>query len=114
MHKQLFSSYSINIYECYELSKQYTPNKLMEIYKDSLLEELREKSILGYNILNNSKIDCEGNQFCFNVEDNFLYKNICKDFSNYITDVFNNRFDCDINIKYKFYKPKMKGKTKTQ
>lgn len=106
LHKQLFSCYSVNIYERYNLSEQYTPNKLMDMYKDSLLEELRQNNILGYNILNNSKIDCKDNQFFFNVEDNFIYKNVCGEFSNYITDVFSNKFGCDINIKYKFYKPK--------
>ena len=106
LHRQLFPSLSISIYERFNLSAQYTPEKLMEIYKDSLLEEIKEKSILEYNILKHSEIDYSDNVFCFNVEDNFLYKNVLQDFSNYLTKVFKNRFNFDINIKYKFYKPK--------
>lgn len=106
LHKQLFPSLSVNIYERYDLSAQYTPKKLMEIYKDSLLDEIKERSILEYNILNNSEIDYFENTFCFNVEDNFLYKNVCKDFSNYIIQTFKNRFDYDIQVKFKFYKAK--------
>ena len=91
LHKQLFSCYSVNIYERYDLSEQYTPNKLMDMYKDSLLEELRQNNILGYNILNNSKIDVKIINFALMLRI-ILFKNICGEFSNYITDVFSNKF----------------------
>ena len=46
----------IRIIEKYHLSGQYTPEKLLNVYKDSLLLELKNYSILLYNILR--KAEC--------------------------------------------------------
>lgn len=106
LHKQLFPSLSVTLFERYDLSAQYTPKKLMEIYKKSLLDEVKERSVLEYNILKHGKIEYFDNTFCFDVEDNFLYKSVCQDFANNITQIFKNRFNYDIQVKFKFYKPK--------
>lgn len=106
LHRQLFPSLSITIFERFNLSAQYTPLKLMEMYKTSLLEEIKERSILEYNILKHSTIDYHDNVFCFEVEDNFLYKKVCQGFSDYLVKVFRDRFGFDIQVKYKFYQPK--------
>ncbi|WP_343246931.1 PolC-type DNA polymerase III [Diplocloster hominis] len=45
----------IKIYEKYELSDQYTPKKLMEIYHNSILDELREYSMVEYNLFRKAK-----------------------------------------------------------
>ena len=45
----------IKIYEKYELSDQYTPRKLMEIYHNSILDELREYSMVEYNLFRKAK-----------------------------------------------------------
>ncbi len=42
---------SVKIIESYELSGQYTPEKLFEIYKESILDELNAYSVLEYNLL---------------------------------------------------------------
>ena len=49
--KQLFPSADmrIKIYEKFELSRQYTPEKLMDLYQESILAELREYSHVEYN-----------------------------------------------------------------
>ena len=49
--RQLFPSANmfIKIYEKFELSAQYTPEKLMDVYRDSILEELREYNHIDYN-----------------------------------------------------------------
>lgn len=51
--KQLFSGaqMTIKIYESFELSSQYNPEKLMDIYKESILEELKQYSRIEYNVL---------------------------------------------------------------
>ncbi|MBR1930981.1 MAG: PHP domain-containing protein, partial [Lachnospiraceae bacterium] len=56
--KQLFPSanMTVKIYERFELSSQYTPQKLMELYGDSILEELREYSHIEYNALKSADI----------------------------------------------------------
>ncbi len=49
--KQLFPEVriAIRIFEKFSLSSQYTPENLMKIYRDSILEELREYSHIEYN-----------------------------------------------------------------
>ena len=56
--KQLFpqSDMEIKIYEKFHLSAQYTPEKLMQVYEKSILEELREYSPVEYSIFRNATI----------------------------------------------------------
>jgi len=57
--KKLFltQKMQIKILEKYQLSSQYTPKALMDVYKDSILLELREYNLLLYNVFRNAKID---------------------------------------------------------
>ena len=56
--KQLFPgrSITVKILEKYRLSAQYTPEKLLKIYKDSLLLELKHYSIIEYSMFRKSQI----------------------------------------------------------
>lgn len=49
--KQLFADVNlvVRIFERFELSSQYTPQNLMDIYRESILEELRDYSHVVYN-----------------------------------------------------------------
>ena len=65
---------TIKILEKYHLSGQYTPKKLMDVYRDSLLLELKNYSIFEYNMFR--KADChlsESRIFCtMTVEDTMV------------------------------------------
>ncbi len=56
--KQLFANanMTVKIYERFELSAQYSAEKLMGIYKDSILEELKEYSHIEYNAFKTADI----------------------------------------------------------
>jgi DNA polymerase-3 subunit alpha (Gram-positive type) len=56
--KQLFPNMNIfvKIYEKFELSGQYNPEKLMDIYRDSILLELKEYSHIEYNAFRTADI----------------------------------------------------------
>ena len=45
----------VRIIDRYDLSKQYTPQKIMDVYYDSILFELEKYWTLEYNLLKNSK-----------------------------------------------------------
>ena len=62
LKKQLFgrTEVELKILERYELSGQYTPEKLLELYKDSILYELKHYSILEYNLFRGAKIPSGG------------------------------------------------------
>lgn len=55
---QLFKGKQMNVkvIEKYQLSEQYTPEKLLDLYKDSILEELKNYSLMEYNLLRTAKI----------------------------------------------------------
>ena len=75
--KQLFPSADmrIKIYEKFELSRQYTPEKLMDLYQESILAELREYSRVEYNAFRTAKISYpEESKVLLNVEDNCLVR----------------------------------------
>ena len=48
---QLFpkAALTVRIFERFELSSQYTPENLMEIYRESILHELQQYSNIEYN-----------------------------------------------------------------
>ena len=50
----------VKVIEKYLLSEQYTPEKLMDMYKDSMLEELKNYSLMEYNLLRTAKMEFSG------------------------------------------------------
>ena len=56
--KQLFSAYPVivKLYERFHLSGQYTPEKLMNAYRESILLELRAYSPVEYNLFRGADI----------------------------------------------------------
>ena len=74
---QLFSDVkmTVKIYERFELSKQYTPQKLLDVYYDSILQELLDYSHVEYNTFRTAKIDFpEENRMILTVDDNVLVR----------------------------------------
>ena len=60
--KQLFPNNPIfvHVIEKFQLSAQYTPETLLSVYKDSILEELNNYSVLEYNLLRTADMKFEG------------------------------------------------------
>ena len=58
LKKQLFGKNPIElkIIEHFRLSSQYTPQKVLELYRDSILFELRAYSILEFNLFRRAEI----------------------------------------------------------
>ena len=56
--KQFFQDYTVRVklYERFQLSGQYTPEKLIELYRDSILLELKNYSPVEYNIFKGADI----------------------------------------------------------
>ena len=59
IEEQIFKGKRMNvrIIEKYQLSEQYTARTLMDMYKDSILEELKAYSLMEYNLLRASKME---------------------------------------------------------
>ncbi len=64
---------SVKIHERFELSSQYTPENLMEIYRESILEELKDYSHIEYNAFRTAEIAYpEQGKMTLTVEDTVL------------------------------------------
>ena len=59
IRQQLFphKEVAVKIIEKFNLSSQYTPDKLMAVYRESILEEIRNYSVLLYNLMRCSKME---------------------------------------------------------
>lgn len=63
----------VRIIDRYNLSKQYTPQTIMDVYYDSILFELEKYWTLEYNLLKNSTWEFEKNDLLvLTLEDGFL------------------------------------------
>lgn len=103
--KQLFYSFQmvIKIYEKYHLSAQYNPEKFMNIYKDSILLELREYSPVEYNIFKNSDITYpEENRIMLTIEDSVPARSKSKELVRILEKIYNERFGFQVEIELSF------------
>ena len=98
--KQLFarSKNSIAIYDNYLLTAQYTPEKLFDIIKDSIFEELKDKGILEFNALKASEISFEDEKMILRVKDNFLIRRVSQELKQYLEDIFLGRYNFKIHV----------------
>lgn len=110
LYKQLFMNTQnvVNICENYILSAQYTPETLFDLYKESILDEFRERSILEYKVFSLSTIEFDGNNLTFSCEDNFLIKKMAGEISSHLSSIYKDRFNFDIRVRFEYYEPKGK------
>ena len=75
IREQLFpeKQLTVKIQERYRLSGQYTPQKLMQAYRDSLLLELKHYSIIEYTMFRKAEISFEGEgRMILSIEDTMV------------------------------------------
>ncbi len=106
MKKQFFpnANMTIRIYERYHLSAQYNPEKLMDVYRDSILLELHEYSPIEYNIFKNADITYPTeNQVMLTIEDTVMGKEKVGELIRILEKIYNERcgFSVEILIDYK-------------
>ncbi len=104
--KQFFPNVPIAIkfYERFHLSSQYDPPKLMEIYRDSILLELREYSPVEYNLFKKADLTfTEGDTLQLTVEDTVLGKGKAEELIRILEKIYNERcgFAVSVQIAYK-------------
>ena len=104
--KQFFpnASMTIRIYERYHLSSQYNPEKFMNIYRDSILLELREYSPIEYNLFKNADIMYPSERkVMLTVEDSVLGKGKAEELVRILDKILNERcsFAVEVGIGYK-------------
>ena len=112
LNKQLFLNTENKAYimPYFELNDQYTLEKVFPIYRDSILEELRNISIVTYHILSNSKSKIEGNNIIIKTIESCVVEDRMTKLKDYLIMLFKERFGYDITVGFEYVKPKEKKK----
>ena len=109
IEKQLFQNKNVKvkIIEKYHLSSLYTPEKLMDVYKDSILEELNEYSVLEYNLLRTAKMDFDApNHMILTLENTIIAQNRKEEILEFLEKVICERCGLSLVIQTEFEEPK--------
>lgn len=107
--EQLFARMPIAIYifENFLLSGQYTPENLMREYRDSILDELKARSMVEYNMFLNTKYRFEEEGIlCLTMEDSIIAKGKQEAIVELIRTVFQERCHVPVEVRVVYEKAK--------
>ena len=113
LKRQLFgnSPVEIKILERFELSEQYTPGKVLELYRDSLLFELRAYNILEYNLFRGARISFpEEGRMKLVLEKTTLGEEAADELIRILYKVFTERCGMDLQIQTEFVQKEQEKK----
>ena len=98
--EQIFQNRAIQvkIIESYELSEQYTPKSLIEVYKDSILDELNAYSVLEYSLLRTADMEFpEEDRLILTMDETIIAKTRTDEIIEFLEKVICER--CGMNLK---------------
>jgi len=104
--KQLFPNHelSVKVIEKFQLSGQYNLQKLMMVYRDSMLEEIRTYSLLEYSMFKTSRMEFpEERKLMLTLEDSVVARQKSEEMIQILEKIICERcgLDVDIQIQYK-------------
>ena len=114
--EQLFpdKQVTVKIQEKYRLSGQYTPKKLLKIYKDSLLLELKHYSIIEYTMFRKAQIRFEQEDLMvLTVEDTMVNRDRTRELKRVLEKVFAERCGLPVEVQFS-YVPSSGGERRKQ
>lgn len=114
LKEQLFakSPVRVSLVEKYELSRQYTPENLMEEYFGSMLLELGERSVVEKSMMQNAKYTFEDeNILCLKLSDTIVAEGKKEALLGYLSGVFEERFSRPVEVRI-FYENTGESKLK--
>ena len=103
IREQLFpeKQLTVKIQERYRLSGQYTPQKLMQAYRDSLLLELKHYSIIEYTMFRKAEISFEGEgRMILSIEDTMVNRDKMGELKRVIEKVFAERCGLPVEVDF--------------
>lgn len=105
---------TVKILERYELSGQYNPETLMGLYKDSILFELRNYSMLEYNLFRGAKISFpESNVLKMELTKTTLGEDAADELIRILYKIFTERCGLDVKIRVEFVDKKEEKKRRS-
>ena len=100
IHDQIFKNrhMDVKVIEKYQLSEQYTAEKLMDLYKDSILDELNAYSVLEYNLLRTADMEFpEEDRLILTMDETIIAKTRTDEIIEFLEKVICER--CGMNLK---------------
>ncbi len=93
----------IKIYEKFQLSAQYTPEKFWDVYWESVLLELKEYDHILYNAAKGADIVFEADRMALTVQDTVLVRGKSEELARILEKIWNERagFGVTVQISYK-------------
>ncbi len=112
IREQLFPGkrIQIRIFERFQLSQQYTPEKLLKAYRESLLMELKNYSIVEYSILR--KAECtfpKPDELSMTVEDTSVNRQKAGELKRVLEKVFHERCGLPVEVTFRYVPPVRKA-----
>ncbi len=103
--RQLFPGrpITIKILEKYRLSAQYTPEKLYDVYRDSILMELKNYGMIEYNILRRADTKfVTDDKMVMTIEDNLIYRERSKEVGRVLEKIFTERCGLAAEVEFSY------------
>lgn len=97
----------VKIIEKYRLSEQYTPEKLLDLYKESILEELRDYSLMEYNLLRTAKMEFQSeNRMLLTLENTIIAQTRSHEIVEFLEKVVCERCGLNLAVELAYEEPK--------
>ena len=109
---QLFSNVRVDvrIEEEYALSGQYTPEALMNEYRESIILELKEQSVLASSMFSQAQIHFEeGNVICLELLDTIVSEGRREEILSLLENIYRDRFHIPADIRITYREPEGTG-----
>ena len=103
----------VKFYERFTLSSQYDPEKLMDVYRDSILLELREASPVEYSLFKRADTAFSQDKLLLTLEDTVFGREKGGELVRILEKIYNER--CSIPVQVELaYKEKAAGKSREE
>ncbi|MDD6305945.1 MAG: exonuclease domain-containing protein, partial [Clostridiales bacterium] len=97
----------VKVIEKYHLSGQYTPQTLMDLYKDSMLEELKNYSLMEYNLLRSAKMEFQDDtHLLLTLENTIIAQTRSREIVEFLEKVVCERCGLNLSVELAFEEPK--------
>ena len=94
----------------FELADRYELENLLSVYMDSILEELKDISVVTYYLLTQADTRIKGNTIIVKSKENCVAEDKFEKLRDYLIKLFEDRFGYDIGVKFEYIKAKEKRK----
>ncbi len=109
IREQIFAGrkMDVKVIEKYRLSGQYTPERLFDLYGDSILEELKGYSLVEYNLLRTARMEfSDDTHLKLTLEDTMIARSRTDEIIAFLEKVVCERCGLDLSVEPVYEKPR--------